>query len=62
MKLITHGSERVKLSFVPMGRYVIGGGGGGEWTAGASKGRVINEMLESWERDKAFKSLQVRGG
>ena len=34
MKLITHGSERVKLSFVPMGRYVIGGGG------------VINEILE----------------
>ena len=28
MKLITHGSERVKLSFVPMERYVIGGRGG----------------------------------
>ena len=33
MKWITHGSERVKLSFVPMGRYVIfffGGGGSGQ--------------------------------
>ena len=46
MKWITHGSERVKLSFVPMGRYVILGGGGVEWTAGASEGRVINEILE----------------
>ena len=28
VKLITHGNERVKLSFFPMGRYLIGGGGG----------------------------------
>ena len=38
MKLITHGSERVKLSFVPMGRYVIGGGGGGVDSWGFSNG------------------------
>ena len=44
MKLITHGSERVKLSCVPMGRFVTYWGGG--WTAGASEGRVINEILE----------------
>ena len=42
MKLITHESERVKLSSYGKVRYLLGGG----WTAGASEGRVINEILE----------------
>ena len=60
MKLITHGTERVQLSCVPMGRYVIYWGGGGQ--LGLQRGGSSMKFWSNGKGDKAFESLKVRGG
>ena len=60
LSLFIHSNPKVELASKcsdNKGRYIIyWGGGGGE------EGRVISEILESWGRVEAFKSLKVRGG